>query len=292
MIEKKKRVRVTSIHAINDTPASRAIKNVVSVILILYTFIAIYLIGLSFLNAFKTKPDLINNTMGWPAKFVLDNFKVVLIEDGFLRNLLNSIYLSALSLALLISVSSMLAYGISMFEFKSKSFLQTYFLVGLMFPIQLGLLPLFVIMTRLHLNNSIPGLALVYAANLSFSFTVFSKFFMGFPKPLQEAARIDGASELGLFLRVVLPVTRPVIFTVALLNFVMIWNDFYMPLVFLTKRSMKTLTLGIYAYTADFLSNWNKVFAGVAIALLPIIVIYFFFSEQITAGMTSGSIKG
>ena len=164
--------------------------------------------------------------------------------------------------------------------------------MGLLFPIQLGLLPLFVIMTRLHLNNSIPGLALVYAANLSFSFTVFSKFFMGFPKPLLEAARIDGASELGLFLRVVLPVTRPVIFTVALLNFVMIWNDFYMPLVFLTKRSMKTLTLGIYAYTADFLSNWNKVFAGVAIALLPIIVIYFFFSEQITAGMTSGSIKG
>lgn len=292
MLFKRERYRATSIHSVNDTAVTRFFKNLISIILILYTLIAIYLIGLSFLNAFKTKPDLINNTMGWPKQFVLDNFKVVLIEDGFLRNLLNSIYLSGLSLALLITVSSMLAYGISMFEFKSKGFLQTYFLVGLMFPIQLGLLPLFVIMTRLHLNNSIPGLALVYAANLSFSFTVFSKFFMGFPKPLLEAARIDGASELGLFLQVVLPVTRPVIFTVALLNFVMIWNDFYMPLVFLTKRSMKTLTLGIYAYTADFLSNWNKVFAGVAIALLPIIVIYFFFSEQITAGMTSGSIKG
>lgn len=292
MFEKVSRVRNTSVHSVNDTPVSRTVKNIISVILILYTFIAIYLIGLSFLNAFKMKSDLINNTMGWPSRFVLDNFRVVLIEDDFLRNLLNSIYLSALSLALLISVSSMLAYGISMFEFKAKAFLQTYFLVGLMFPIQLGLLPLFVIMTRLHLNNSIPGLALVYAANLSFSFTVFSKFYMGFPKPLLEAARIDGASELGLFLHVVLPVTRPVVFTVALLNFVMIWNDFYMPLVFLTKRSMKTLTLGIYAYTADFLSNWNKVFAGVAIALLPIIVIYFFFSEQITAGMTSGSIKG
>ena len=95
-----------------------------------------------------------------------------------------------------------------------------------------------------------------------------------------------------IFLRVVLPVTRPVIFTVALLNFVMIWNDFYMPLVFLTKSNLKTLTLGIYTYTADFLSNWNKVFAGVTIALLPIIVIYFFFSDRITAGMTSGSIKG
>lgn len=288
----KKRIRETSIHSLNDTRGSRFIKDLVSFVLILYTLIAIYLIGLSFLNAFKTKSDLINNTMGWPGKFVLDNFHVVLVEDNFFRNLLNSIALVSMSLALLLVVSGSLAYGIAMFRFRGRGFLQTYFLIGLMFPIQLGLLPLFVIMTRLHLNNSLVGLSLIYAANLSFSFTVFSKFFSSFPTPLLEAARIDGASELGIFVRVVIPVTRPVIFTVALLNFVMIWNDFYMPLVFLTKSTMKTLTLGIYTYTADFLSNWNKVFAGVAIALLPIIVIYFFFSDRITEGMTSGSIKG
>ena len=288
----KQRVRVTSIHSLNDTRGSRFAKGLVSAVLVLYTLIAIYLIGLSFLNAFKTKADLINNTMGLPNRFVWDNFRIVLVEDGFLRNLLNSIALVSMSLALLLTVSGSLSYGIAMFRFRGRAFLQTYFLVGLMFPIQLGLLPLFVIMTRLHLNNSLVGLSLIYAANLSFSFTVFSKFFSSFPVPLLEAARIDGASELGIFVRVVIPVTRPVIFTVALLNFVMIWNDFYMPLVFLTKSTMKTLTLGIYTYTADFLSNWNKVFAGVAIALLPIIIIYFFFSERITAGMTSGSIKG
>jgi raffinose/stachyose/melibiose transport system permease protein len=281
-----------SIHELNDTRGSRIIKWIISGVLILYSLIAIYLIGLSFLNAFKTRQDLINNTMGWPVRFVLDNFKTVLVQDNFMRNLINSLILVGLSLVLLILVSSSLSYGIAMFDFKGKGFLQTYFLIGLMFPIQLGILPLFVIMTRLHLNNSLLGLSLIYAANLSFSFTVFSKFFRSFPTPLLEAARIDGASELDIFLRVVLPVTRPVIFTVALLNFVMIWNDFYMPLVFLTKSNLKTLTLGIYTYTADFLSNWNKVFAGVTIALLPIIVIYFFFSDRITAGMTSGSIKG
>jgi len=280
------------IHELNDTALSKTVKRIISIVLILYSFIAIYLIGLSFLNAFKTKSDLINNTMGWPAKFVLDNFKVVLFEEGFIRYLVNSVFLVLLSLVLLIIVSSMLSYGIAMFRFRGRSFLQTYFLVGLMFPIQLGLLPLFVIMTRLHLNNSIPGLALIYAANLSFSFTVFSKFFSSFPMPLLDAARIDGASEFRIFTRVVMPVTRPVVFTVALMNFVMIWNDFYMPLVFLTKSSLRTLTLGIYSYTADFLSNWNKVFAGVTIALLPIILIYFMFSEQITAGMTSGAVKG
>ncbi|NLT16268.1 MAG: carbohydrate ABC transporter permease, partial [Clostridiales bacterium] len=81
------------------------------------------------------------------------------------------------------------------------------------------------------------------------------------------------------------------IFTVGLINFVMVWNDFFMPLVFLTKSSLRTLTLGIYAYTADFLANWNKVFAGVTVALLPIIIIYFLFSEQIVSGLTSGSVK-
>jgi raffinose/stachyose/melibiose transport system permease protein len=288
----KKTLLSRSIHNLNDTPSSRIWKNIVTFILILYSLIAFYLIGLSFLNAFKTKSDLINNTMGWPAKFVFDNFKIVLLEDNFLRNLFNSVLLVGVSLFLLLAVSCTLSYGIAMFRFKGRNLLQTYFLLGLMFPIQLGLLPLFVIMTKLHLNNSILGLSLVYAANLSFSFTVFSKFFSSFPTPLLESARIDGASEFSIFMRIVLPVTKPVLFTVALLNFVMIWNDFYLPLVFLTKSTMKTLTLGIYTYTADFLSNWNKVFAGVTIALLPIIVIYFFFSERITSGMTSGSIKG
>ena len=239
----KKIVLGRSIHNLNDTPGSRIWKNIITCILVLYSFIAFYLIGLSFLNAFKTKPDLINNTMGWPANFVLDNFRIVLLEDNFLRNLFNSVLLVGTSLFLLLAVSCMLSYGIAMFRFKGRNLLQTYFLLGLMFPIQLGLLPLFVIMTKLHLNNSILGLSLVYAANLSFSFTVFSKFFSAFPPPLLESARIDGASEFGIFRRIVLPVTKPVLFTVALLNFVMIWNDFYLPLVFLTKSTMKTVSL-------------------------------------------------
>ena len=124
-----------------------------------------------------------------------------------------------------------------------------------------------------------------------FRSVVFSKFFKGFQHALLEAAVIDGASSLQVFTRIVLPISKPVIFTVGLINFVMVWNDFYMPLVFLTKSTLKTLTLGIYAYTADFLANWNKVFAGVTVALLPIIIIYFFFSEQIVSGLTSGSVK-
>lgn len=267
------------------------VKNLISFVLILYTLITIFLIGNAVLSSFKTKADLITNTMGFPKAFVMENFNIVLGEDGFLRNLLNSAILVSLSIVFMIALSSSVAYGISMFSFKGRDFIQTYFLVGLMFPIQLGILPLFVIMNKLKLTNNLVGLALVYAANMSFSVVVFSKFFKGFQHALLEAAVIDGASDLKVFTKIVLPISKPVIFTVGLINFVMVWNDFYMPLVFLTKSTLKTLTLGIYAYTADFLANWNKVFAGVTVALLPIIIIYFFFSEQIVSGLTSGSIK-
>ena len=278
-------------HLLTQSRSAILVKNLISFVLILYTLITIFLIGNSVLSSFKTKADLITNTMGFPSAFVLDNFRIVLGEDGFLTYLLNSVILVSLSILFMVALSSSVAYGISMFRFKGRDLIQTYFLVGLLFPIQLGILPLFVIMNKLKLTNNLLGLAMVYAANMSFSVVVFSKFFNGFQHALLEAAVIDGANPLQVFTRVVLPISKPVIFTVGLINFVMVWNDFYMPLVFLTKSSLRTLTLGIYAYTADFLANWNKVFAGVTVALLPIIIIYFFFSEQIVSGLTSGSVK-
>jgi len=278
--------------SLRETRMSASAKGAISIVLILYSLIAVYLIGNSFLCAFKTKSDLINNTFGWPSHFVMDNFRVVLFEDAFIRNLFNSLLLVSMGTFLLVAVASTVSFGLSMYRFKGRGFLSTYFSIGLMFPIQLGILPLFIIMKNLSLTNSLMGLALVYAANMSFSVVVFSRFFSGFEHSLLEAAKIDGANEFKSFLYLVVPIMRPVIFTVALLNFIMIWNDFYLPLVFLTKSTLRTLTLGIYSYTANFLSNWNKVFAGVAVALLPIIVIYFFFSERIVEGLTSGAVKG
>jgi raffinose/stachyose/melibiose transport system permease protein len=185
----------------------------------------------------------------------------------------------------------MAAYGLSSFKFRGNSALQTYFLIGLMFPIQLGILPLFIMLTRLHLNNTIPGLALLYAANMSFPLLVFSKFFRGIPTSLSESARIDGAGEFRVFLSIIIPMSKPVLFTMGLINFVTIWNDFYMPLVFLTKNSVRTLTLAVYTFMANFLANWHLVFAAVVVALLPVIIVFFRFSDQIVSGLTGGAVK-
>lgn len=269
----------------------RTVKAVISTVLIIYTSISVFLIGNTILSSFKSKQELINHTIGFPKKFTLENYFTLLEEKGFLRYFVNSFTLVFCSLVLLLSLSAMAAYGLSRFKYRGNGLLQTYFLIGLMFPIQLGILPLFIMLTKMHLNNNILGLSLLYAANMSFPVLVFSKFFRGIPDSLSESARIDGARELAVFIRIIIPMSKPVLFTMGLINFVTIWNDFYMPLVFLTKESVRTLTLAVYSYMANFLANWHLVFAAVVIALLPVIVVFFRFSDQIVAGLTGGAVK-
>jgi raffinose/stachyose/melibiose transport system permease protein len=284
----------------NSTPAQRernAKKRtpvwefVVSIILVIYTFITLYLLLSTVMNSFKTRKDLVSNILGFPRSFTLDNYRTIIVDEGFFQYFLNSIILEILGLSLLIAFSSMAAYGMAQYQFKVKNALMTYFMIGLMFPLQLGILPIYMILKTLHLVNTLFGLALLYAANMSFPLFVFYNFFKAVPEALIESARIDGAGERQIFLTIIVPISKPVFSTIAILNFVTIWNDFYLPLVFLTKAQVRTMTLEIYSYMQNFLRNWNKIFAAVTIALLPIIIVYFVFSEQIVAGLTGGAVK-
>lgn len=270
---------------------SKIVRGFLSIILFFYTLTTVLILGSTLFNSFKTKSDLISNTFGLPREFTLDSFIKVLSQDKFLKYFFNSIVLTLGGLFLLLMLASMTAYGISRYHFKLKGVVQSYFMLGLMFPIQLGVLPLFIILRSLGLLNSLFGLMLLYAAGMSFPVFVFTKFFTTLPVSLEESARLDGAGDFTVFLKIILPICKPVLSTIALINFVTIWNDFYMPLVFLSKASVRTLTLGVYKYMEDFLKNWDAAFAAVIITLIPVIVIYFLFSNQIVAGLTGGAVK-
>lgn len=266
-------------------------KTIISIMLIIYSLITVFLVGETIASSFKTKIELVGNLIGLPKEPTFINYFTVFVKEGFGRYIMNSISLVALSLILLIIVSSMLAYGMAQYTFKGKKFLQAYFLIGLMMPVQLSILPLYLMLSRLKMTNSFLGLALVYAANLSFSFLVFNQFFLQLPQAMIESAHMDGASDMCIFWKIVVPISKPVFSTVGLLQFVTIWNDFFLPMVFLPKKNAHTLTLAIYSYTGNFLKNWDKIFAAATIALVPILIIYFLFSEQIVAGLTAGSTK-
>lgn len=243
------------------------------------------------MNSLKTKGELIENTFGFPREITFANYLTVLTQDSFARYYLNSMVLACGGLTLLILCASMAAYGISRYQFRGKGITQTYFMIGMMFPMQLSVLPLFVILRTLGLLNNLLGLILVYGAGVSFSVFVFSKFFATISPSLEESARLDGAGEFTIYLKIIMPICKPVLSTIALINFVSIWNDFYMPLVFLGKANVRTLTLGLYKYMESFLKYWNVSFAAVIVTLISVVVMYFMFSNQIVAGLTGGAVK-
>ncbi len=264
---------------------------IATIILSLYCLIALLLIGNMILSSFKTKTELLHNTFGFPKVFSLDNYRKVIVEDTFFKYFVNSIVLTLSSIVSLVFFSSLTAYGIAHYQFKGKNAIEFYFLLGLMFPIQIAILPLFIIMRRLGLVNNYLGMVILYTANMSFSLFIFSQFFRELPDALHESAVIDGAGEFRIYAEIMMPISKPVIFTVGIISFVQIWNDFFMPLVFLTKKSLFTLNLAIYRYLANFLSYWHYVFAAATIALIPVIIVFFLFSDQIISGLVSGSIK-
>lgn len=269
----------------------KVLRGLISVLLILYTFITIFVIVTTLLDSFKGKGDLISNFIGFPKAFVLDNYKNVIENDRFLLYFFNSFILTFCGTTGCILLSAMAAYGIARYDFKGKNLLTSYFLIGMMVPIQVSVLPLFLILRKIGLLNHRLGMILVYISGISMSCLVFQKYFSTIPRSLEESARIDGCSDLKIFRMIILPITKPVLFTMALITAVQQWNDFYMPMVLLGNKNVTTLTLAIYRYLGQFAKYMGQSMAAVIITLIPIIVIYFLFSSQIVEGLTGGAVK-
>lgn len=270
----------------------RIIRWCCSIILILYSFLTIFVIGATVLDSFKTKTDLVTNFVGLPREFSLSSYISVLVEGDFLLYFKNSLILTVCGTVGCILLSSMAAYGIARYQFKGRSLLTGYFMIGMMVPVQVSILPLFIILRKIGLLNKLLGLILVYVSGISMSCLIFQKFFRTIPTALEESARLDGCHDLKLFFRIILPITKPVIFTMGLITAIGEWNDFYMPMVLLGNKDVTTLTLAIYRYVGQFTRYMSESMAAVVVTLIPIIIIYFAFSSQIVEGLTGGAVKG
>ena len=191
-----------------------------------------------------------------------------------------------------ILLSAMMAYGIARYEFKGKNLLSSYLLLGMMVPVQVTILPVFLMLKKMGLLNKLAGVLFLYIAGISMSCIVFQKFFKTLPRELEESARMDGCHDVKLFFRIIFPIAKPVIVTMALIKAIGCWNDFYMPMILLGKKNTTTLTLGIYRYVGQFTRYMSETMAAVVITLIPIVILYFAFSTQIMEGMTSGAVKG
>jgi len=267
--------------------------NLSALILGAFCLINIALFANLYLSMFKTNIELFANTWGFPQQFNFDNI-IKLIEMGFQNYVYNSAIVLVFALFIRIFCASMVAYGLTRYDFKGRSILTLFFLVGLMFPAELGIIALSLMIRDLGLINTRLGLILVEAANMSLAVFILSNFLKTVPKSMSESARIDGANEFTVFTVIVLPMMRPALGAVIPLSMIGIWNNLFIPLVLLTREEVKTIPLGLMRFfnaVNPDLSRINLAFTAIALGTLPMLLLFALGSKQMINGITQGSVK-
>ncbi len=278
---------------INNSKIIRNTKKSLSIFFKL-VFITVYIspLYLFFMIAVKTPAEFKKNMYSFPKKFAIDNFITAINDSNYFTLFKNSTFITIVSVLLLVIVATMAAYPISRIKSKFYSSLNLFFLAGLMVPIQMIMLPLYKIMIAFKLINTHWGLILINIGGaIPFSVFLIGGFLKTIPREIEEAAFIDGASKTQSFRLIILPLARPGILTLTVLQSIFFWNDFLLPLIFLKSIEKQTIMVGIYNFVGEYVTEWNFIFALVAISILPIIVLYLIFQRHIVEGIVAGSIK-
>lgn len=221
------------------------------------------------------------------------NFKDVWAGGTFPTYMKNSLVVTGGSLILILLLSLGAGFVLGRYKFRGHSIILGFILSGMLVPAKLAILPLFIQLKWMHLLDSYIGLILVYTSGaLPAAIFIMSGFFSALPSDLDNAARIDGASEFQLLRVVLTPLVRPGLAIVAIYSAIPIWNDFFLPLVFLQSPEKKTIMQGLTAFFGEYSSQWGIIFAGLMIAALPLITLYLVISEQFIKGLTAGAVKG
>ncbi|MFE1628153.1 carbohydrate ABC transporter permease [Brevibacillus reuszeri] len=259
----------------------------------LFMLISLYPIVLMIASSFKTNMQIFENPLSLlPTAFSLDTYRKLWEVVPFADFLMNSIFVSVMSVLLITVFSAMAAFYLARFSYKWTGVLYFFFLLGLMIPIKLGLVPLFILMKNLGLLNSLWSLILIYTASgIPISVFILTGFFRTLPVELEEAARIDGCNHFQVFWRVLLPLIRPALATVVIINFIHVWNDFFFPLIFIQSDALKTIPVGMMVLFGEYETDWSLLFAGLTLSALPMIGVFLMASRQFMEGLTAGAVK-
>lgn len=263
-------------------------------ILVGYSVLVLCPVLLVVMNSLKQRRAIFNTPLALPTSqsFSLSGYTTVLLRGDFPHYFFNSFILTTCSLFIILLLGAMAAHALVEFRFRGRDFVAVYLALGMMLPIRLGTISLVSLIADIGLTNSIAGLVIVYAAQgIPVSTLILTDFFRQLPGDLKDAARIDGASEYLIFFRLVLPLARPAMGTVAVFAMIPIWNDLWFPLVLAPSEATRTVTLGAQQFLGEFSSDWNALLAALSTASLPIFGLYLLFSRQMIRGVTAGAVK-
>jgi raffinose/stachyose/melibiose transport system permease protein len=262
--------------------------------LILYTIIAVAPVLIIIINSFKDRRAIFSSPLSLPGpnSFSLVGYHAVFAQGSFVTYFENSLIVTVVSIALVLVFGAMAAFALSEYRFRGNMLMGLYLALGIMIPIRLGTIAILKLMVATHLVDTLTALILVYTAQgLPLAIFILSEFMHGVSDDLKNAGRIDGLSEYRIFFRLVLPLIRPAMATVAVFTMIPIWNDLWFPLILAPSEATKTVTLGAQMFLGQFVTNWNAVLSALSLAILPVLILYLIFSRQLIRGITSGAIK-
>ncbi len=292
--------------AANQAPSARTLsvvgligKIVTYLILVAWAVMVIFPMLWSIMSSFKTDQEIFFSPWELPKVLMFENFARAWVKARIGLYLGNTLLIILPALFFTLLLSAMASYVLARFEFRARTFVQYLFLVGMIFPIFLALVPLYFTTQKLGLLDTYQGLILVYIA-FSLSFTTFflTNFFKTLPRELGEAALIDGANQFEIFFQVYLPLASPGLVTMGIFNFLGQWNQYILPnTLMITNTDTVThyvLSQGLYYLQAQqfYQNDWSGLFAAVTIVMVPTLIVYLIFNDRIEKGMTAGAIKG
>lgn len=262
-------------------------------ILALCTVIFVFPLIWVFYNSFKTNNELFGNPWALPQNFHFENYIFAWNQARIGMFFLNSVIVCVTALCACLVLSTTVAFALTRLKWKLSGLVMSIFLIGMMIPIHSTLIPLFLTFSKVGIINSRLALIIPYTTNgMPIAIFILTGFLKSFPIEIEESAIIDGATMRQIFWKLTIPIAKPSIATVAIYNFISMWNELNYALVFLNDSSKMTLPIGLNSFKGMYSTNYVPLFAAVVITIIPSIVIFTVFNKQIIEGMVSGAVKG
>lgn len=272
--------------------SSKFLKVAIFILLSIFAICILYPILWMFISGFKSTTELFNSTWALPKTWHLSNYTAAW-NQGVGRYFLNSLFVTFTTVILTLFFSSTAAYILSRFEFRGKKIIFILVIGGLMLSPEVSLISLFKLIQNLGIYNTYWALIIPYTA-FRIPFTVFllRAYFLDIPREIEEAAYIDGCNSFNVFTKIIVPMSKPILSTAALLTAMSAWNEFMFALVFIENDALRTIPIGLANLRGAFSTNWSELIAAIAISSVPMIALFIVFQKQFVRGLTSGGVKG
>ena len=262
-------------------------------LLLIMAVVTCYPIYYIFANALKSRAAYADNPLSLPPTLVFANFSQIFTTPNFLRWFYNSLVLTCTTVVLCLFISALASYALSKMYFPGKKLLINFSIALMVIPTIVMIIPLFVLMVRVRLVNKYPSAIIIYIGMyLHFAMYLLRSFFVTIPQPLVDSALIDGCGSFGIFLRIMLPLSKPILLSMFVVCSLYVWNDLLIALIFLQREQLRTLMVGLALFHGRFSINVPLIMAGMAVATAPMLILYIFAQRYLIKGLIAGSLAG